>query len=125
AACRAAHRRSAAGWHAAYRAEALAHRASLPGRPSHSPPAFQRRASALEPQPGHRRAHRHGHAHAGRRSDHLSRPREPFDAQPTGDVSSTALGAFMTADLIYHITTAAQWKSAQAAGAYRGDTLES
>ena len=28
-------------------------------------------------------------------------------------------------DLIYHITSAAQWASAQAAGTYRGDTLES
>src|SRR5436305_164626 len=31
----------------------------------------------------------------------------------------------MTPDLIYHITSAAQWASAQAAGAYRVDTLES
>ena len=28
-------------------------------------------------------------------------------------------------DLIYHITSAGQWSRAQAAGAYRGDTLES
>lgn len=31
----------------------------------------------------------------------------------------------MTSELIYHITSAAQWSAAQAAGAYRGDTLAS
>ena len=30
----------------------------------------------------------------------------------------------MTPERIYHITSAAQWSAAQAAGAYRGDTLE-